>query len=552
MRRWKNALQGLEKENEELYNWAIDILTHGTPIYRSEGAPEPVSAKRNLPVTNKDTKAITEWIESLLDSRYALGPFATIEQAEKHVMGHLTISPLFAVPKSDGRVRPVHHLSYGRDADPCISVNSEIEPEWATVKYVTFKEICEVILAIGANGYVWGLDLKDAYLQVLLRRADWRFMGAKWKGMYIILNCLMFGLASAPRIYTRFADAIEWAIIHRDEKLFYASAVQLIRHYLDDFFGGHTQRSVAQKQFQYALDTLDYLGVPVNRAKCTPPTQVITILGVEFDTRSMTARVTEKKVVKYSKAIRLTLKKDKVTRREIEHVVGQLRWAARCMPMGPCFVRRLETAYRRAGKTRENQRDSPFRLNETEKSNLNWWLHALCTFREGVDIEFLVKNPSDADIHVYTDASGNTELGFGGFSTENVFFQHKWSEFPKEKLKFDKKGNVDIYFGEFAAIVAIVELYAPRWKNRSVTFHCDNKAVYHSLLRKYTRTYRPLLTAFIHRICTLSAQHHFHFWIEWIEGERNHLADALSRYIPLSFVEYHNQVDLKQSLLVNL
>lgn len=58
------------------------------------------------------------------------------------------------------------------------------------------------------------LDIRDAYRVILIHPDDCPFLGAQWRdGIYKDYQ-LPIGLASAPAIFSAFADALEW-IIHQ-------------------------------------------------------------------------------------------------------------------------------------------------------------------------------------------------------------------------------------------------------------------------------------------------------------------------------------------------
>ena len=130
--------------------------------------------------------------------------------------------------------------------------------EWKTVKYTSFIELCRLVRAVGKNGYLWCADAADAYLQLTVHPDDCKYIAVNWLGLIVVFTVLIFGLSSAPRIYTHFADVIERVTRGRDEQLFRSSAlVQLIRHYLDDFFGGHSSHVEAIRQFETLLNVFD-------------------------------------------------------------------------------------------------------------------------------------------------------------------------------------------------------------------------------------------------------------------------------------------------------
>ena len=76
------------------------------------------------------------------------------------------------------------------------------------------------ILSLGVGAWVWTADAENAYLRVPVNKSCWRYMGFKWFGILFVVCTLIFGLASACKIYTQFADAILWIILYNCESLF--------------------------------------------------------------------------------------------------------------------------------------------------------------------------------------------------------------------------------------------------------------------------------------------------------------------------------------------
>ena len=63
--------------------------------------------------------------------------------------------------------------------------------------------------------------------------------------------------------------------------------------------------------------------------------------------------------------------------------------------------------------------------------------------------------------------------------------------------------------------------FAPKWKFKNIHFYCDNPTVVSSIANKRTPINRRDLQCFVDRICDLSAEYHFRFWIDRIRGDVN-------------------------------
>ena len=88
---------------------------------------------------------------------------------------------------------------------------------------------------------------------------------------------LLFGLRSAPKIFSAVADALEWCI-HR-------SGVQSIFHYLDDFVAmGGAGSDTCKRSLDLLISECHALGVPLAVEKMEGLSPVQTFLGIEIDT----------------------------------------------------------------------------------------------------------------------------------------------------------------------------------------------------------------------------------------------------------------------------
>ena len=165
-----------------------------------------------LPLIKQFKIAIAHWLVKRVNKGYILGPFRVGEAVAKGVVDSLHCSPLFAVfkPKEVDyikQVRPIQHLSYPKKGG--ISVNDLIDDSWKRVSYTSFKEVVRLVQAVGKGGYIWTIDLQDAYYRLPVKKKYWHLMGIKWCGFEFVFTSLQMGLASACNVYTRFADSIQ-------------------------------------------------------------------------------------------------------------------------------------------------------------------------------------------------------------------------------------------------------------------------------------------------------------------------------------------------------
>ncbi len=209
------------------------------------------------------------------------------------------VSPLGCVPQGDhyGKEllerdwRVIHHLSHPRNGH---SVNSLIDTEFKEVDYVKFREVVGMMMMLGVGALIWTIDAKDAYLRVTIKEQCYKHMGVLWMGLYYVFTCLSFGLASACRIYTRFADWVLWIITNNTNPEWWSiNGKPVVYHYIDDFFGGAPKKyeKVAWWQFKAVIHWFDKLGIPTKASKCKSARTRLKILGFVYDTNLRCARI---------------------------------------------------------------------------------------------------------------------------------------------------------------------------------------------------------------------------------------------------------------------
>lgn len=147
--------------------------------------------------------------------------------------------------------------------------------------------------------YMTKLDLSDAYLTVSLAKHQRRLFCFVWRGKLFQFQCMPFGLAVAPRAFTKLTKPIA-AFLRMH-------GIRLIV-YLDDILIIASSYEECQEHFQLTRSILESLGFRVNDKKSIPvPTKHIDFLGVSINSENMLMSLPEskmEKIVKQAKQIR--------------------------------------------------------------------------------------------------------------------------------------------------------------------------------------------------------------------------------------------------------
>ena len=124
-------------------------------------------------------------------------------------------------------------------------------------------------------------------------------------------------------------------------------------------------------------------GVPLAEDKTIEPTEVLTFLGVEFDTRDMIWNV---------------MKANKVTLRDLQSLIGLLNFACLAIAPGRTFIRRLIDATCNVNKPHH-------KVTKAIKEDIKAWLTFLTDYNE---VTVMLDNlwTSNETIELYTDSAG--------------------------------------------------------------------------------------------------------------------------------------------------
>ena len=149
----------------------------------------------------------------------------------------------------------------------------------------------------------------------------------------------------------------------------------------------------------------------------------------------------------------------KSTKRELLSLIGKLSFAAKVVPAGHLFLRRLIDL-----STTVDRLHHHIRINSEARADLAWWARFLPTWN-GVAM-FLDPGWISAEtLNLFTDASGIH--GFGGYFNGS-WFRGSW--LPHQELS-----QRSIQWQELFAIVAAAHAWGHKLAGHRIKFHCDNR-----------------------------------------------------------------------------
>ena len=397
----------------------------------------------NMPSASDQEEALQAYFEKEVAAGHLLGP---VPRQSVH------ISRMGVIPKghTPGRWRVITDLSH----PPGFSVNDGIDPSLCSLAYVSVDTIAGVVAVLGRGSLLAKVDIESAYRLIPVHPEDRPLLGVEWRGSCFCDGMLPFGLRSAPKVFTAFADALEWCI--RRE------GVERVFHYLDDFIiVGPPASDQCQADLESLERTCSRLGVPLAVHKRDGPATKLTFLGIEIDTMEGILRLPEGKLRRLVSTLSEWGDKKVCTRRELESLVGLLNHVCKVVQPGRSFLRRMISLLTATSRSHSSKPFHHIRLNREFRADLIWWR----TFVEPWNGVGLMHRVGDPD-HVFSsDASG---LWGCGAWHESLWFQFEWDSISQDW---------DISAKELFPILVAVAVWGPLWGGSTVLCHCDNQAV---------------------------------------------------------------------------
>ena len=175
-------------------------------------------------------------------------------------------SQIFVVPKKDGGFRPIINLR---------KLNNHVPYEH--FKMESLKDVKDLIQP---GDFMAKIDLKDAFFHVPLARESRHLTAFHWQGRSFLFKAMCFGLAPAPRVFTKLAKV----------------PMALLRHwgiraviYLDILILFARSKESMNETIDLVLCLFKRLGYTINHAKSIlMPVQKLVYLGIFIDSVQMT------------------------------------------------------------------------------------------------------------------------------------------------------------------------------------------------------------------------------------------------------------------------
>jgi hypothetical protein len=263
------------------------------------------------------------------------------------------ISQVFARPKPSGKVRLILNL----------------KPLNVFVKYEQFKlEHLEIVKDfMFSNDWLCSLDLANAYFSIPIHEDHRKFLTFVWRGIRYRYKVVCFGLASAPRLFTRIMKPIM--------ALFRGKGLR-VSMFLDVLCILNRDSASLLKEMDFVVKTFQGLGFQINYEKSVlKPCQNIVHLGFMLNSVDMNVALPTGRIINFQAECKQVLEqKNKVQIRKVARLVGIMIAYNKASYWGRLFVRHLEDDKIQALKRNCGNFDAFMTLSHNSAHDVSWWL----------------------------------------------------------------------------------------------------------------------------------------------------------------------------------
>ena len=398
------------------------------------------------------------------------------------------LSNLFLVPKKDGGMRPVINLK---------GLNHFVKSE-----HFKMEGLHLLSTMVKPGDWFTKVDLKDAYFHVPIHQTHQKFLSFRWEGRVFQFVCLPFGLASAPRTFTK--------VMKPALACLRQLGVRCIV-YLDDLLIMGQSPEEARQVTANTLALFQALGFLINWEKSIlEPKQEIVFLGLLVSSRTMTLSLPSPKLIDLRREIQSLLTKEVVSVRQLAHIVGKLNSTALAVLPAPLHYRELQNLKISSLHEMESY-NAQTALSPAARDDLSWWLGQLQRWNGR---SFIVKRP---EVVIQSDAS----LRGWGAVYQGQCIQGRWSF---------EESTWHINCLELKAATLAIQTFLNGQRNLQVHIQLDNTSAVAYINHK-GGTHSPQLMKLTSNLWEWCLDRQIQVLATHLPGVCNIQADHLSRHL---------------------
>ena len=485
-------------------------------------------------INQKIGSYFTDQLVTMMKKGFVSGPF------QHSPFENARINSLFVVEQTD-KYRPILNLS-----SPIGNSFNEAIPDESMTKVVMSSAaiVAKKLYSIGKGAYLSKIDHQSAYKLVPTKYDHLYLQGFFWLNRYFFETSQIFGARSAVPNYDRFHNSFSSIVKVKTDTV----NLYLERQLDDQIVMTRTleENKIFVEEYLRLAHNINLPLAPLDKPdKSFLYQQKGVILGVYFDTLNMTWNLPEEKILKYSQQIIDILSISKVSKKQMQTVLGMIDTLVRmCSPLkflkSP-IISDLKLSFE----------FDQICLSKDTRDFLHQWLFILNENKKGFPLTDRCNCYPSRSIVLVSDAAGCTsskseyEIGIGavGYVMPHCemkdFFYVAQCIWPKEFIYnlLDDNGKK---FGNKTTLLEAIGLLLTIFHNyrliqrKHVVCMVDNVAVVWAYMNGKSRQdpYSSLIIAVINHIAISTP---FKLYIEHLPRVSNLpalIADTLSRKDP--------------------
>lgn len=356
-----------------------------------------------------------------------------------------------------------------------------------------------ILGGIREGDFLASIDLTEAYLHVPIRLEHRQYLRFCYAGRHYQYVALPFGLASAPRTFTKILAVLAAHL----------RAIPIrIQCYLDDLLIQASSQQLAERDLATTIAALRDHGFSVNLAKCqlVPSTRLVH-LGALIDSQAGQVFLSMERQVSIRELVLRIRGEPRVPVLLLSQLLGKMISCLAIVPWARFHARPLQwflLPFQKAGTSSSKTR---VRVPPRVLRSLGWWISGAiekgCHFREP---------------HRVTVTSDASLFGWGGHCDSRVA-QGRWS-----RLELSRQIN----WLELRAARLVLQAFLPLVRGQHVLLLTDNTTTKAHINRQGgTRSRSLMLEA--ETLCHWAESHLLSLTADHIAGTDNVQADWLSR-----------------------
>ena len=262
--------------------------------------------------------------------RYA-GPF------EKIPFNHFIQLPIGLVPKSNGDVRLISHLSHPSRGNR--SVNACTPKTLCSVKYKDLPYAIKLCLEAGRGCHTAKVDMKSAFRNLPIKPEDWMLLvmmaplPITGKIYYFVDKCLLFGTSISCSHFQCFSNCVALLCQKRSGKK--------TNNYLDDFLFAALIKAMCDGQVEIFIKLCDEINFPIAPEKMVWGTTIIVFFRHPYQHPYQTISIPMEKRERALDQLQAVLNARTVMVLQLQKFTGLFNFLAQTIVPGRTSTRRM-------------------------------------------------------------------------------------------------------------------------------------------------------------------------------------------------------------------